>query len=809
MGFLEDVRWAFRALSKNPGFTAATLTILALGIGVNAAVFTVTKAVLFQGFRLVNRNDRILYIHSQKGGQYSGVSYPDFQDWRAQAKSFDGIGAAADLRITLNDQSGFPERYTATRITANAFRLLGQQPVLGRDFSPSDEITGAAPVAILSYRFWEHRYGKDSAIIGQTLRFNGEPPAVVIGVMPEGFSFPQNQDLWLPLVPAPDLLRRDARDLWFAFGRMADGVSRESARAELETIASQLASAYPRTNQGQVPRLNSFSEFFIGPNATLIYGAIWGAVGFVLLIVCANVANLLFARAIGRSPEISLRIALGAGRWRIIRQVLVESLVLSGIGSTLGWGIARWGVRAYELATNPQTGEWRRDLLDYSMDYRVFAYLIAISLGVGLLCGLAPALRFSRLDLNTVLKNSGRGSGRRTRLPGILVIGEVALAIVLLAGAGAMVRSFLKVATADLGVRTGNVVTMFLHLPEAKYSRRETQNSFFEHLKTRLEAIPGVESVSVGLPPGSGMPGRRAYELASDDARLDAERRPTVAAITIGPDYFRTLGATVRSGREFTNADRVPGVLAAVVNQRFASEHWPEQTAVGQRFRVFSGATPGAWLTVVGVVSNIVYATDRQEIAPVVYLPYAQTPRGGDMSVLIRTSVRAGGLTTGLRHEIGALDSDIPIWLGPYDLADQLASGGLYGNIRNHAVLLLIFAALALLLASIGLYAVIAQSVSQRTREIGVRIAIGATARDILGLVFKLGMLPTAIGLIIGLAASVAVTRVLSSELVQVSPSDPATLAAASAVLICSAMLGCWIPARRARRVDPMVALRH
>jgi len=245
------------------------------------------------------------------------------------------------------------------------------------------------------------------------------------------------------------------------------------------------------------------------------------------------------------------------------------------------------------------------------------------------------------------------------------------------------------------------------------------------------------------------------------------------------------------------------------VNQRFASEHWPEQTALGQRFRVFNGATPGAWLTVVGVVSNIVYAPDRQEIAPVVYLPYAQAVRGGDMSVLIRTSVRAGGLTTALRQEIGALDSDIPIWLGPYDLADQLASGGLYANIRNHAVLLLIFAALALLLASIGLYAVIAQSVSQRTREIGVRIAIGATARDILRLVFRLGMLPMGIGLIIGLAASVAVTRVLSSELVQVSPSDPATLAVVSAVLILSAMLGCWIPARRARRVDPVVALRH
>jgi putative ABC transport system permease protein len=805
---IQDVAFALRSLRKNAAFTVATVTILALGIGVNTAVFTVTKAVLFQGFRLVDRNDRILYIHSQKAGQYSGVSYPDFQDWRAQARSFDGIGAVADLRITLNDQSGFPERYTATQITVNAFRLLGQQPVLGRDFAVSDGLPGAAPVAILSYRFWERRYGKDSAIIGQTLRLNGAPPATVIGIMPNGFSFPQNQDLWLPLVPTPDLQRRDARSLWFAFGRMADGVTRESARAELETIASRLSSAYPQSNQGQIPRLNSFTEFFIGPNATLIYGAIWGAVGFVLLIVCANVANLLLAHAIGRSREISLRLALGAGRWRIMRQLLIESLILSSFGSVLGWGIARWGVHAYELATNPQVGEWRRDLLDYTMDYRVIAYLIAISIGVGLLCGLAPALRFSRTDLNSILKNGGHGA-RRKRLPGILVIGEVALAIVLLAGAGAMIRSFLNVATADLGVRTADMVTLFVHLPETKYSRRETQISFFDRLKIRLEAIPGVESASVGLPPASGTPGRLPYELAGDGPPIDAQSRPTVAAVTIGPDYFRTLGATVQLGREFKNFDGVSGVPAVVVNQRFASEHWPGQTALGLRLRLFNGGTPEAWLTVVGVVANIVYAPNRQGTAPVIYLPYGQTPRGGDMSVLIRTPVGAGGLASALRHEIGALDADIPIWLGPYDLADQLAAGGLFGNIRNHAVLLLIFAAIALLLASIGLYAVIAQSVSQRTREIGVRIAVGATARDILSLVFKLGMLPLGIGLIIGLAASVAVTRVLSSELVQVSPADPVTLGLASAALIFSALLGCWIPARRAMSVDPVVALRH
>jgi hypothetical protein len=317
-----------------------------------------------------------------------------------------------------------------------------------------------------------------------------------------------------------------------------------------------------------------------------------------------------------------------------MRPLLIESLVLSGVGGLLGWGIASWGVRAYELATNPQAGEWRHDLLNYTMDYRVLAYLVAISLGAGLLCGLAPALRLSRWDLNTVLKDgdhSATGGRRSQGLSSLLIIGEVALAIVLLAGAGVMIRSFLNMATADLGVRPENTLEMFLHLPEAKYSHREVQIAFFDRLKARLETIPGVQSAAIGLPPAGGIPGRRAYELAHDGPPVGGRSRPTVAAVTIGPDYFRTLGAPVRSGREFNDSDGISGVPSVVVNQRFASEHWPGEAALGQRLRMFNGATPGTWLTVVGVVSNIVYAPSRQEITPIVYLPYGQTPRGGEM----------------------------------------------------------------------------------------------------------------------------------------------------------------------------------
>lgn len=807
----RDLRYSVNTLRKSPGFTAVAVMMLALGIGVNAAVFTLTNAVLFRGFRLVDRNDRILYIHSERNGQYSGVSYPDFEDWRTQAKSFDGMGTVADLRITLNDQSGFTERYTATRITANAFRLLGQNPIIGRDFASSDAIPGAAPVAILSYGFWVRRFGKDPAIIGQTLQINGTPPTIVIGVMPAGFSFPQNQDLWIPLVPTPDLQRRDARTLWFVFGRMADGATIESARAELETIGSRLANAYPRTNQAQVPRPHTFAEFFIGPSATMMYGAMWGAVVFVLLIACANLANLLLARAIGRFRDVSVRMALGAGRWRIIRQLLIESVLLAAIGGFCGWWIAKWGVHVYELATNPAVGEWRRDLLDYSMDYHVLAYVMAISIGTGLLFGLAPALRFTRLDLNTVLKDGGHaatGGGRVNRLSSLLVIGEVALAVALLTGAGVMIRSFLNIYTADIGARTADMREMLLHLPEAKYPHRDEQISFVDSLKTRLEAIPGVESASIGLPPAGGIPGRRPYELAGIGP-VDEQGRPTITVVTIGPDYFRTLGATVLSGREFNKFDGVWGVPAAVVNQRFATQHWPGENAVGHRLRLFDERTPEAWLTVVGVVSNVVYDANRQEITPLVYMPYyGQRPRDGDMWVLVRTPLPAGKLVTAFRRVINSLDRDAVIWLGPYDFDDR-ATGGPYGNIRTHTVLFLIFAALALILASIGLYAVIARSVSKRTQEIGVRMAVGATARDILHLVFTERMLQVSIGLTIGLLGSFAVNRILESELVQVSPADPITLCFAAATLILSAALGCLIPALRAMRVDPSVALRH
>jgi putative ABC transport system permease protein len=806
----QDVRFAWRGMRHAPAFTIVAVITLALGIGVNTTVFTVTNAALFKGFRSIHRNDRILYIGTQNHGRGCCVSYPDFADWRAQARSFEGLGAVADLRITLSDSIGIPESYSATKISANGFQLLGQRPMLGRDFAAADETPGAAAVAILSHGFWQRRYGSDPAIIGRSVRINGAS-TIVIGVMASGFAFPQNQDLWVPLVPTPDLQQRDARGLWFAFGRIADGETRESARAELETIGRRLADDYPRTNQGWLPQPLNFTEFFVGRNATMIYGAMWGAVGFVLLIACANLANLLLARAIGRSREISVRIALGAGRWRIIRQLLVESLLLSALGGLLGWWIAGWSVRGYELVANPPTLSWSDHLLDYRMDYRVFAYLMAISVGTGLLFGLAPALRLSKFDALTALKDGGArasGGGRARRLSTLLVMGEMALAVVLLAGAGVMIRSFLHLYTADLGVDTANTLTMLVNLPDDRYPRADTQMSFHQRLEARVGAIPGVESTAIASALPTGGTRQVPYEIA-DVPTVDTRSRPTLSALTIGPAYFRTLRAALLAGREFTEVDGGSTAPAVIVNERFASRHWPGQDPLGKRLRLFDGRTAATWLTVVGVAANIVQDDPgRQEFHAVVYVPYRQTP-ARSMWVIVRTRVPPGGLASVVRHEIQALDPDLPIWIGPFTLTERLAGSGAYWRTANDAVLFLIFAAIGLLLASIGLYAVVAHAVTLRTQEIGIRIAIGATARDILTLVFKQGMVPLGMGLMIGLALSLAVNRVLRAELVRVSPADPLVLAIASATLIVSAMLGCWLPARRAVRMDPVVALRH
>lgn len=802
-----DVRYALRTLAKNPGFTGVAVSTLVIGIGINVAVFTVADAVLFKGFRSVRANDRILYIGTQKNGRGCCASYPDYLDWQAEATSFTGMGAVADQQINFSDGSGPPEHYDATRITANGFALLGASPVVGRDFDPGDAKPGATPVAILSSELWDRRYGGDPFVLGRVVRIDGVPTTVV-GVMPRGFAFPQNQDLWLPLVPTPEVLTRGRRTLWFAFGRLAPDARFEQARTELATIGQRLQHTYPNTNDGWVPAPRTFTQFFVGVNAPAVYAALWAAVGFVLLIAFANFANLLLARAVGRSREISIRMALGAGRLRIVRQLIVEHLMLAAVAGAVAWWLARWAVAVYETAANPPTRAWSAHLLDFTMDTRVLLYALAVSTGAGLLFGLAPATRLSKIDINERLKDGGRGSTDGGRdLSSLLVRLQAALSIVLLVAAGVMMRSFVHLYAADLGVKPEQVVSALIALPDRSYATPSLRATFFERLERRLTTLPGVESVAIAsAAPASG--GAQVGYECQGAAATDDQTRPTVTMITIGPEYFRTLGAALIAGRDFREADVDTGLPAAIVNEQFARAAWPGEGAIGKQVRLFNGSSPGAWLTVVGVASDIVQDVTRQRRDPIVYRPFRQQP-AANMWVFARTHVPPASLVPAFQRQVQKLDPDLPVWLGPFPLSERLQGTGAYWNTQTEAGLLVVFAAAGLLLAAVGLYAVVAHRVSRRTQEIGVRVAIGATTGDIVGLVVRQGMRPVLIGVGAGLAMSLGVTRALASELVQVSPADPLTYVCSCVVLVSFAAIGCLVPARRAIAVDPVVALRH
>ena len=771
--------------------------------------------MLFNGFPLVKDNDRIVYVTTGVG---CCVSYPDFLDWRAQATSFTGMEMVHGLDRAVRDENDFLQRRTVTEVTAGTFRLAGQEPILGRDFLPSDEAPGAAPVAILRYEFWERQYGKRADVIGRTIRIDNIATTIV-GVMPRGFAFPQNEVMWIPMAPTPALMDRGDRNTgWFAFGRLVDGATIESARAEMDAIGRRLGDAYPQTNQGRnlIPQLYNFREFFIGRNATLIYQAMLGAVSFVLLIACANLANLLLARALGRSREISVRLALGAGRWQIVRQLLVESALLSTVGGLCGWWFAQFGLRIYSLwVSGPSVSDaiintWFDGMLDYTMDYRVFVYLVSISVASGILFGLAPAARLGRLDVNGALKDATRGSTgsrRGKHLSGLLVVGEVALAVVLLAGAGVMIRSFLKIYMADIGVEAENLLVTRVTLPPSRYAEAESRVAFFESLSARVEALPGVESVALANTIPTDRLRRVAYEVSgvpSAGAAIDDQQRPTVSTLVAGPSYFATLGARIVEGREFTLFDGAASAPVVVVNERFASSTWPGERALGKRLRL-AGASD-EWMTVVGVVGNIAQNDRmRQTIDPVVYLPFRQSS-GASMAVFARTRVPPSTLVTDVRREIRAMDSEL-IPSQPQSLTDILAESYQYRGISG--AMFLLCAVIALLLAAIGLYAVIMHSVTQRTQEIGLRIAIGATTGDIRWLVFREGVLTVGLGLAIGVAVSLFVNRLLVSSLVQVSPADPGTYAVVCGMLVLSTAIGCWLPARRAMRLDPVVALQQ
>jgi len=804
--FFQDLKFGVRMIWKNPGFSFVVVITLALAIGANTAVFTIVNTVLYRNVPYPG-HDRIAYVAvidrtHRDGEPLDAFSYADYRDFKERLKSFKHLAAYQYGGVDLSDDAGFAERYFIVRMTANTLPVLGQKPLLGRDLEPADTQPGAPPVVLLTYRVWESRYHKNESVIGKTVFIDGTP-ATVIGVTAPDARLYNDIAIWLPLITPPPDSPRENRNI-LIFGRLADGVSMGQASAEATAVARQLEIEYPAANKNIGAEVQDANKFHLRAQIRQVLQSLLGGVSFVLLIACANAANLLLGRAMIRSREMSIRAALGAGRLLVIRQLLTESVLLSVMAGALGAFLAYLGVRAFDAALAAMS---INDRPDWVVDRHVLLYLAAISIGTGIVFGLAPAIRMSRIDLSSALKEGGQGAGaglRRRLLTNILVGAEVALSVVLLMGAGLMIRSMVNAVKVNLGVNTENVLTMRIDLPRAKYQQPQQQVSFFQELSARLDALPGVETAAIMSElPGNAPVWGSTYPFQIEGSPIaDKSMRPRTAVLTIGPGYFRCMQARVLLGREFTELDGSSGHEAAIINKSFADRRWPGEYPIGKRIRVDDQGTD-AWLTIVGVATDIVQNRYRGGL-PQVYLPHRQNP-WPSMFVAARTRVDPASLAPAFRQSVKELNANLPVFdlrsLNDHVMLTQ-------ADTRIFGVAFTVLAIIALALASTGLYAVISQSVNQRTREMAIRSAMGASGPRLWRLMFFQGMRHYTLGLVIGLALSFAVCGVLSSLLVGVTSSDPVTYLLVVSMLTIVAALACGLPARRAARSDPATLLR-
>ena len=796
----QDVRFAVRMLARSPGVSLFAVLAIALGIGINATVFSLANAVLLKPLP-VDDSDRLMFVGtvSKRPGDFDGLSWPDFNDLRARVRSLTSLAASSSTAADLNDGIGFVEPLRGEEVTANAFEVMGVRPVLGREFSEADMQPGATRVALLSARTWRARFGADPSIVGRVVRVN-TIPTTIVGVMGEVPLINEgNTGLWLPFVPEERWMDRGRRRLAVS-GRLTAGYEPGAADAEVAAHGAALAREYPATNRETVFVARDFRAFSLPENVRTLFLVMLGAVGFVLLVACANVANLLLARAAGRTREIAIRSAIGASRWRVVRQLLVESLVLSSAGGLLGLALAVWGVRVFDAAlVDADRPLW----LNFSVDFTVLAYLAAITFGTGVIFGLAPAWRLSKLDTTAALKDGSAGGGRRRIrvVMSSLVVAEMTLAVVLLAGAGVMIRSFLNVFTTPLGFDKQNMLTLRLNTARY-YDDLEPRRALLARVVESVGAIPGVRAVAVTthMPAGGSL-----LELPVQFGETSSPDLKFSVAVGVLGDYAKSIGAPLRTGRPLNAGEwGSPIGTAAVVNESFAARAWPKEDPLDKQFRFVVNGKPQPWLTVVGVVGDFAQR-ERTIHRPLAYVPYSQLPHA-DVSVVIRSAVPPGALIEPVRRAMRTLDADLPvIELDTFEnrFANDHWPARVFGSMFT------IFGAIALLLAGIGLYGVTSYSVSQRSHEIGVRMALGASGTRILSEMLAGGVRQVLIGLVIGLGGAAVMTRLLEAQLVDVPPHDPLTFIAVAGILLTIGVMGCLIPARRALRVNPVDALRH
>jgi predicted permease len=795
----HDLRCAIRAIWSHRWFSAAVIVTLALGIGLNTMVFTLINAVLFKAVP-VPGGARLVAIVNQNLSQpdkQMRVSYPDLLEFRAQSRSFESLQAATDEGGVLSEPGNPPQSYHLEHASAGIFSMLHTEPVLGRGFIPSDELAGADPVLVLAYGVWQERYAHSTSVIGRKVRVNGNP-ATIIGVMPNGFRFPTGVDLWMPLAPTPDLLKRQNRSL-VPYAILKPGLSLHQAQAELDGIAGRLARQYP-DDKDTGARVLTFQQRFNGGQIRLIFLLMLGAVGFVLLIACADVSNMMLSRALDRQREMAIRTALGASRWRMMRQLLMESLLLSAAGGILGLILATLGVSWFDQSTIQIRPYW----IQFTSDYTVLGYFAALCILSAVLFGTLPALRSSRPNLSNFLNEGARSFGRRRGgwLSSVLVALQFALTLVLLTGAGIFVRSLFNGLAVNPFIPARQLWTAHLELPDLTYKDANARQRFYDQLLPRLRALPGVASVSItSAPPG----------LYAWDHQIETEhnliqqpaQRPSVGLVACSPGYLDAIHLPILRGRDFTSEDGSANHDAAILSREAADRFWPRQDPIGKRFRIYDEkGKAGNWTTVVGVSAGINQEVISNDAEPAVFVPYRQ--EGWDNMVLMIAS--SNDPIPAVRTAVQAIDQDLPL-TGIYRL-DQAVQHEIW-FLRLFSEIFFGFALVGLIMASIGVYAAISHAAAGRTREIGVRMALGASTRNVLGLIMTRGLWQIAAGVVLGVAAGIPVARLMTSLPLGISATNPGVFLTVATVLASIGVLACWIPARRAARLDPVKAIRY
>ena len=801
----KDLKFAFRNLLKRPGFAAIAVVTLALGIGGSTSIFTVVDAALLRGLPYKSP-DRLYHVWEktpQDAFSKREFSYPDYQDYQKN-NVFEGLAAYTGGRVLLSGD-GEPESVGGPRVSANFFNVLGVDPIAGRTFQAGEDQQGGPKVTVLSYGLWQRRFGGDSAVIGRAVMINGESYTVV-GVLPANFQFAlRNADLWIPYQPTQNQLTRRFMHGTNLIGRLKPGVDAAQAYADLSIIASRIEQEHKESHAGTTVRIVPLQEEVIGTVRPILL-VLLAAVGFVLLIACANVASLLLTRALARQKEVAIRSALGASRWRVIRQLLTESVLLSLIGGAAGLLIAYWGVPALVAALPQNQLNAMPFLKTLGLNTTILAFSFALSLLTGLFFGLAPALQSSRLDLNEVLKEGGRNASATAshRLRSAMVVSEIALAVVLLVGAGLMMKSLFRLLQTNVGFKTENLLTMGLILPPSKYTDQNQLINFSDQIQERVRSLPGVSNAGTVdiLPVNAGNTTRFYVDgdpVPAPGQEIEANSR------VVSDSYFQTLGVPLLGGRTFDQRDipDKPGVV--IIGKTIADRLFAGRDPVGKKLRYNVPQFPP--IEIVGVVGDVKITGLDEAVKPVLYYPYRQSA-GPFASLVVRSDGDPTALTASIRNEIRNLEPDAAI-LNVNTMEDMIAQTPASFMRRFPALLISIFAIVALLLASIGIYGVVSYSVSQQTHYIGVRMALGASPSDILKMVLKQGLILAGAGVVIGVLAAFGLMRLLRTLLFEVSANDVTTFALVAGGLFVIAVVACLIPARRATKVDPLVALRY